>query len=184
MLPVKTKNAFLQKAKDLGATAAKFVAVRDIPLGAWTRLKCQFGCGSYGKNLCCPPYTPDAERMKTILADYGSALLIQYACELKNENDWEEIDGKMSYALLDILLELEKAAFIHNYYKAFALKAGCCALCKACTLTQCRFPYKARPSMEACGIDVFALTKKAGMAVKVLPEKTKNIVVYGLILIE
>jgi len=184
MLTQTFKTAFAKQAEKLGASASKFIAVKDIPLGHWTRLKCQYGCGSYGKNLCCPPYTPDADTMEKLLQEYKGACLVQYTCSLTDPEDWSEIDRKMSQDLLAILLALEKMAFTQNYYKAFALKAGNCYLCPECTLTTCRFPHKARPSMEACGIDVFALVRQAGFKIKVLPEHTHELQVYGLILLE
>jgi predicted metal-binding protein len=46
------------------------------------------------------------------------------------------------------------------------LGAGSCFICKKCTYTDgkpCRFPEKAFPSVEACGIDVMSLSKSAGV---------------------
>jgi predicted metal-binding protein len=46
------------------------------------------------------------------------------------------------------------------------LGAGACFICKKCTYRDgkpCRFPEKAFPSVEACGIDVMSLSKSAGV---------------------
>jgi len=46
------------------------------------------------------------------------------------------------------------------------LGAGSCSICKKCTYMEgepCRFPEKAFPSVEACGIDVMSLSKTAGV---------------------
>ena len=44
--------------------------------------------------------------------------------------------------------------------------AGPCMVCKTCSCIDaepCRFPEKAHPSLEACGIDVIRLCKKVGV---------------------
>lgn len=42
----------------------------------WVRLKCQFGCGGYGRRLTCPPYSPTPERTRAVLDEYGVAILV------------------------------------------------------------------------------------------------------------
>jgi predicted metal-binding protein len=62
----------------------------------------------------------------------------------------------------------EKKAFEKGFHFATGLIGGCCRLCEECVAVQsgqpCRFPFKARPSMEAMGIDVIATTEKADLA--------------------
>jgi predicted metal-binding protein len=45
-------------------------------------------------------------------------------------------------------------------------------------------PKLARPSMEACGIDVYATVHNNGFPVKVLTAKEEKANYYGLLLIE
>ncbi len=63
----------------------------------------------------------------------------------------------------------EKKAFAEGFLFAAGFIGGCCRLCDECVAVrggiQCRFPFKARPSMEAMGIDVIATAKKVGMPV-------------------
>lgn len=186
MLTKKSKEALLGKAKELGASGGKFIRIKDIPVGAWTRMKCQYGCPNFGKTLCCPPYTPDYAATQDFLQGYKHALLLQYKYEFKAEeaNNWVEVDKNLSNELLQLLLAVEKEAFLANYYKAFALKAGRCHLCETCTLTYCRHPQEARPSMEACGIDVMAVVNKAGFKAQILKGPVRELAIYGLVLIE
>lgn len=90
----------------------------------------------------------------------------------------------MSNGLLDILLTLEREAFLQNHYKAFALKAGRCRLCDQCSLTKCVHPTKARPSLEACGIDVMALANDNGYSAEILQGPVQELKIYGLLLVE
>lgn len=175
-----------EKAKGLGASAAVPVKVASIKTGLWTRMKCQYGCPNYGQTLCCPPHTPDAEFMKKFLADYTWSLLVQMTIPFDADKvtDWNEYDKKINFALTDLVIGVEKEAFLMNYYKAFGLKAGRCRLCDECTLTRCRHPDRARPSAEACGIDVMALARDNGFDSRVIRGPVKDIKIYGLILLE
>ncbi len=175
------------KALEAGASAAKTVEVAKIKTGAWTRMKCQFGCPNYGATLCCPPYAPDYETTQKFLAEYRCAIIVEYTAHLASgagPEDFVKADMKISNGLLDILLSLERDAFLLNHYRAFALKAGRCRLCDKCNLKKCVNPTKARPSLEACGIDVFALANDNGFKMEVITGPITELKVYGLVLIE
>ena len=69
----------------------------------------------------------------------------------------------------EIAAKIELMAFADGYYLAAAFGSGTCfsLLCdrKPCQVLDngiCRFPLKARPSMEAVGMDVFGLVTKVG----------------------
>ena len=50
---------------------------------------------------------------------------------------------------------VEKRLKDKGFSKAFGLSAKPCDLCDPCTIaTNCQFPEKARPTLQACGIDV------------------------------
>lgn len=169
-----------------GASAACPVDVDKIKRGTWPRMKCQYGCAQYGSNLCCPPYTPDIGSMNRFLNEYRAGILVQYTrpMDLKHIGDWQEFDRSLNNDLLMVLLKVEKAAMMKNYYKAFALKAGRCGLCRVCNLKKCIHPESARPSMEACGINVFALTEEYGFSARMFKGPVKQVSVYGLVLVE
>jgi len=50
-------DKYIKKAKSMGITEAKIIDPKSVVVGDWVRLKCQYGCGGYGKNLTCPPYS-------------------------------------------------------------------------------------------------------------------------------
>ncbi len=181
----KQKKSLEEIALKAGARSVRYISSADIPLAQWPRMKCQYGCPNYGQTLCCPPYTPGLEDMQRFVREYQTAMLVEYRAALPDgKTGWEAFDAKINTSLLTILLEIERAAFFQNCYKAFALKAGKCRLCDTCNLQRCLHPDKARPSAEACGIDVFALAERAGYTMKVMDRPEKEFSIYGLVLLD
>ena len=81
--------------------------------------------------------------------------------------------------------DLERFAFLKGYYKAFAFHSGPCDLCAECDVeAPCCHPTEARPSMEACGIDVFATARAAGLPIDVVSGKEQQPDFYALLLLE
>lgn len=157
------------RALDLGAKAVKVVKPRDIVTGHWVRYKCQFGCGGYGESLVCPPYTPTPEETRKVLGDYRTAILFEAGRRKPKE----------------IAVVLEREVFLAGYYKAFGLGSGPCPLCAKCAFDKgCRHPYGARPSMEACGIDVFATARRHGFTINVVRTHKDEQHHFGLVLVE
>ena len=74
--------------------------------------------------------------------------------------------------------------FLDGYYKALAFGSGPCKLCPSCAPEGCRFPGKAVPAMEACGIDVFATARAHGLEVRTLRVLGEERSHFGLILVE
>jgi predicted metal-binding protein len=79
---------------------------------------------------------------------------------------------------------LEQDAFFNGYYKALGFGAGPCWLCKKCNLEHCVHPLQARPSMESCGIDVYATVRGHGFPIEVVRDRSQVPDRYGLILLE
>ncbi|MFH1228295.1 MAG: DUF2284 domain-containing protein [Planctomycetota bacterium] len=158
----------LKRALHLGVKGAKIIRTNSIVTAGWVRLKCQFGCDGYGGRLTCPPYAPAPAQTKEMLAHYKYALLIH---------------GDKQTNVRNIAVILERDIFLDGYHKALGLGAGPCTLCARCSKT-CKHPDKARPSMEACGIDVFGTARKNRFPIEVLKKKNANRNYYGLVLIE
>jgi len=86
-----------------------------------------------------------------------------------------------------MLVELEGDLFKDGYYKAFVFLAGPCHLCKECGKMKgevCQFGYKSRPSMEACGIDVYQTARNNGFFIEPLREKEETQNIYSLMLVD
>lgn len=156
-------------AVQMGALSAKIIAPADVVTGEWVRWKCQFGCGGFGTSLVCPPHTPRPAETRKLLDGYTRAVL------------FESPPGQTK----KIAVELERKLFLSGLYKAFGMGAGPCGLCETCTFQEgCRHPHQARPSMEACGIDVYATARKQGYTINVTRTRRDPQHYFGLVLIE
>jgi len=164
-------KCLIEKAIELGAADAVILDPAKVPVANWVRLKCQFGCGGWGRCLTCPPFTPEPERTSKILSEYKKAILVH---------------SKGSHpSIRKLMPELERFAFLQGYHKAFAFSSGPCDLCDECNLEgPCRHPREARPSMEACGIDVFGTAAAAGLPIHVATHRKDETNYYGLLLVE
>jgi predicted metal-binding protein len=161
---------FCQMAKDMGATGAKVISPQNVVTAAWVRLKCQYGCGGYGKRLTCPPYSPTPEETRKILDSYKHAILLR---------------GDSNAEASDVAVKLEREIFLRGYYKAFAMGSGPCKHCQQCDTSKlCNHPYKARPAMEASGIDVFHTARSSGFSIDVVTSHEQKGDYYGLVLID
>ncbi|RLG79107.1 MAG: hypothetical protein DRO40_13205 [Thermoprotei archaeon] len=72
-----------------------------------------------------------------------------------------------------------------GYYTSFGMACGPCNLCPECNVKEgvCLKPHVARPSMEACGIDVFATARNTGFQLKVLTSYEQQPTCFGLVLV-
>jgi predicted metal-binding protein len=168
-------ESYCKKALELGVQGAKGIDPRSIITAEWVRMKCQYGCSGYGKNLCCPPHTPTPALTQKVIDSYGKAILLHR--KLKK--------GERSKDFNAIIVRLEREIFLDGYYKAWSMGAGPCRLCKECDPNGfCRHGLEARPSMESCGIDVFKTARDNGFPIDVVqsPEDERN--GYGVILVE
>ena len=166
---------WLDAARRLGAAEAKPIHPTSVVTAPWVRLKCQFGCGGYGKCLTCPPHSPTPDQTRQVLDCYRLAVLLHNPVQAGG-SDWTSIDQVVS--------DLEREAFLAGHYKAFAFGCGPCSLCAECTLDDCTHPSRARPSMEAAGIDVYATARANGLPIQVVTDHSCPQNYYGLVLIE
>jgi predicted metal-binding protein len=151
------------------AVGSTFVEPERIVLAHWTRFKCQYGCPSYNKNLCCPPYSPSLDETRRIIAEYSVGLLVYF---------------NTMTGVSEAVAGIEREIFLIKYHKVIGFGAGPCTLCKECSLDGCLFPQQARPSMEACSIDVYGTVRQSGLTLEVLTSRNEEVNSYGLLLIE
>jgi predicted metal-binding protein len=156
-------------ATALGAVEAKIVTPSSVVTAEWVRMKCRYGCDGYGSSWCCPPRSPEPEQTRRVLDCYTTALLAHFGSDVR---------------VTRAMVKLEREAFLAGWYKSLAFGAGPCSLCKECDKEVCRNAEHARPSMEACGIDVFATARANGFPIEVLKERSSAENCYGLLLIE
>lgn len=162
-------DGLLEHAREWGAGDARVIDSGTVVTAAWVRMKCQFGCGAYGTSRCCPPNTPTPQQMREVIDGYQRAILVH--CK-----------GNASPGA--IISRLEREAFLGGYYKALGLGAGPCRVCEKCKRSRCDHPEEARPSMEACGIDVYATVRANGFPIEVLKDRTCEKNFYSLLLLD
>jgi len=164
-----TPREMVAMALELGAVGAKVVSPASVVTGEWVRWKCQFGCGGWGRSLVCPPHSPPPERTRKMLDEYGRAVLFETP----------RGEGKR------IAAALERKLFLAGFYKAFGLGSGPCHLCDECAFDEgCRHADEARPSMEACGIDVYATVRGHGFPIEVVRTHDDPQHYYGVVLVD
>jgi len=160
------------RAVELGARESKIIEVKTVKTAAWVRYKCQFGCSGFAESLTCPPYSPTPDETRKILNSFKKAILIH--CQSGSHVD-----------ISKVVIQIEKEAFLAGYYKALGMGAGPCRLCAECNLKgDCRHREKARPSMEACGIDVYSTARSNGFSINTLDSAKCRADYFGLVLIE
>ena len=170
----KDLERYRQQAIEMGAADAKIIPADMVVLDERVRLKCWIGrCYNYGQSANCPPYTPEPEFMRQAFRRYQWALLFRQ--EIQPSTDFTDIEKfgkegeKHNRETLEIAAAVESLAFRDGYYLATGFSCGSCKgslcngqYCQVLDSRRCRFPLRARPSMEAVGIDVFGLAAKVG----------------------
>lgn len=161
-------DKYIKMLEKEGADPAIIIDPKEVVTAPWTVFKCQFGCSSYGHNHCCPPKTPSYDKTRKILDCYSTGILFR-------------IHGWNATAMA---FRCSREIFLDGYYKTIAFGSGMCKLCQSCDPAGCRQPERAIPSMEACGIDVFATARHFGLEIDTLrcPDEKRNH--FGLVLIE
>ena len=183
--------------QDIKPISTDMIAVAD-----WVRFKCRYGCRAYGKHLCCPPYAPTPEEMRKVVAEYKTAILARFEAVPGPGTDPKHLHHYLMNSITHLhktVYQLEIKAFLSGYYKALGFYAMPCALCETCVaeeklekneeaslldITKCRHKDMMRPSMEACGVDVFKTLENAGYSPRVLKSYSEKVVLFGMVLLE
>jgi predicted metal-binding protein len=126
----------------------------------------QNACGQYNRNHMCPPAIKGIEEWKEEIFSYTNAVLVSKVYPTEGGYDFKAwFEGIRDFQ--KTLAGLKEAVEARFPGKRFLfLGAGGCFMCDKCTYPEgkpCRFPKKAFPSLEACGIDVMSLSKSVGL---------------------
>lgn len=166
---------YCKRAMEMGIDRAKVIDPRSVVTAEWVRMKCQFGCTGFGIRLCCPPHTPAPDITRKVVDSYKKAILLHRS--LKKDEKTKVFN--------ESIVRLEIEVFLEGYYKALSMGSGPCRLCKECETTRpCKHGDVARPSMEACGIDVFKTARENGFPIDVLKSAEEARNCFGLILVD
>ncbi|MFX1256897.1 MAG: DUF2284 domain-containing protein [Promethearchaeota archaeon] len=175
----------LIKSKSKSEGYAKLITTDKIVIDPRVRWKCRIPiCFGYGMSLNCPPHSPTAEEMREIVDCYTHGILVSYYPPPKHH----VFPGFVTKGIGDVSLlnqmvsEIEAEATYLGYYFAMGFKGGPCAgcgflspeyiaelmkqkksvPCPALEGQMCPQYLRARPALEACGVDVFATVINCG----------------------
>lgn len=165
---------FRLKAIEFGASMAKIIPAEWVQIDERVRLKCSIPlCPHYDRSVFCPPHTPSPDLMRKSLARYRHAIL--FALDVVPAEDFSDrsiqrkAGADWAKKTFEIVGRIETLAFGNGYYLAMGFGQASCqkALCgqERCLVLGggvCPYPLKARPSMEAVGMDVYGLVTQAG----------------------
>jgi len=163
---------FIDLARKLGADHAVPFKIANIVFDPRTLLKCMFGCSDWGKGNTCPsrPGSLKPWEYRKIFEKYAWGIIIH------------STDKKLSQ---DISFEIEKQAFLEGCYFAFSLSD--CAICGECAGHRdedCTNPKKARPALQAVGIDVFKTVHQFDLPLQTLKDENQPQNWYSAVFIE
>ncbi len=193
-------SELIEIAQKAGATAARIIPSGLVAIDARVRLKCEVPrCAGYGQYLTCPPHVMSVDAFSRIRSGYQWGLLVQVEAKDIDSTDKgkgridqvilkenKELHRPFKLKLLEVVEAVESAAFKKGMRFAAGLVGGSCVLCERCVDDKyskaCRHPFRARPPMEAVGIDVVKTAKNAGLPIHL--SSSKNVVWTGLILLD
>lgn len=156
-----------------GADRAVLISTEQVVVDNRVRLKCRVPiCKNYNHCLMCPPNTLTVEEFRGLLSQYSQALLLQIKAKGRSEADIIEAELQVQ----NLISDLETKALMAGNYFVAGFGAAHCRLCPECvgvhSKEQCRHPFRARPSMEAVGIDIYQTSANSGIPVNLLdPEE-------------
>ncbi|MBC8466389.1 MAG: DUF2284 domain-containing protein [Deltaproteobacteria bacterium] len=167
---------YCQYALEQGADEAQVVDASKIPVEDAVAFKCRVPrCFGYNNCAQCPPHAPKPAEIRQLLKSYTHGVLFVSRVDSKLlKRDRNDKKRKAAFrAILEIVSKLESAAFYDGHYLAVGFSAGSCFSslcdpklgCQVLNGENCRFALKARPSMEAVGMNVYNLIASSGWEV-------------------
>lgn len=169
---------FKALALEWGASEAAVIPAADVVVDERVRLKCTVPrCLRAGETPNCPPYAPDLELVRAAFNHFEWAVLVR--CDVAPIEAYAPGSGKTKEERRqtlsfheqsgEVVYKLERQAYKDGYHLTMGFGGGSCKdylckglLCQFIDSGRCRFPHRARPAMEAMGIDVIDLANKAG----------------------
>jgi predicted metal-binding protein len=153
---------------------------QDVVVAEWVRMKCLFGCDEPGLHKTCPPNAPSVDQTRSVVGEFERAILLEAGSIVGADRSDDE-----SRRLNEVGLALERELFLAGFHKAWLMGAGPCDVCGACTRGEdCPTPERARPSMEGCGLDVYATARNAGRQIEVVRTRQDGYRFFALILVD
>jgi predicted metal-binding protein len=160
----------------------KWIKSQDIVVAQWVRLKCMFGCPSYGKKAACPPNVPSVDECQKFFSEYQNVVLFHF------EKQVEVPEARYAWCLEENknLLALEREVFLAGFVKAFLLIMDECRLCENCSgeRSKCKNQKLSRPGPEALAVDVYSTVRRQGYFIQVLENYKKPMNRFAFLLVD
>jgi predicted metal-binding protein len=184
LVPFPLLQRLREAGRNYGLDDIRPFPCEDIIVADWVNLKCRYGCSRYNRSWCCPPATPEPDRVRQILSEYSQALLLQGSHRFP---EFYRDDSRKRAELVRCwkgTVSLERLIFLEGYHKAFSLVGESCGLCKNCTYPKnCRFPQEKRPSVVSFSIDMVGTLHRLGITPHVATDKSEPFTFYAIILL-
>jgi predicted metal-binding protein len=161
------QEALIKDALEANAQFAAIVDIAKIHFHEEFRTACERNaCGRYNTCWVGPPAIGPISECIAKVRKYPQGLLFQTVHQIESSLDWKGMmrsadDHKKVFRSL-----IRRIKRKYHFNELFPLDAGCCKICKTCAYLKgkpCRHPDEAVSSVEACGIDVIAMEKEAGI---------------------
>jgi predicted metal-binding protein len=182
---------YRELALELGASEAAIIPASTVEIDERVRLKCLVPrCLRAGETPNCPPHAPDLDLVRRAVARFSWAIL--FKCDVGPIEEYAPGSGTtraekrrvLSFhrQSADVVCGLERQAYKDGYHLAMGFGGGSCKdylcqgmICQFMDSGRCRFPHRARPAMEAVGIDVVSLIDKVGWSAYALLDDLSQI---------
>ncbi|MDH7488011.1 MAG: DUF2284 domain-containing protein [Anaerolineae bacterium] len=165
-----------------GFSDLRWIDPTEIAVAEWVRMKCAYGCSSYGRKAACPPNLPSVADCRQFFHEYAVAAVFHFARRVDETEDRLPWTREVNRGLM----QLERDVFLSGHFKAFLLLMAPCSLCDTCVpaRAECKHPKLARPTPEGMAVDVFTTVRKLGYPIEVLSDYAQTMNRYAFLLVE
>jgi predicted metal-binding protein len=176
-----SKNDLEETFRKHGFTDYRWIHPKDIVVANWVRMKCVYGCPTYGECASCPPNTPPVSECRDLFDEYSDIAIFHIPLKVENPDDRKKVMSEITRKLLG----LEKEVFLSGNVKTFLLPPDSCSLCTECVSSRedCKHPNLSRPPPEALAMDVYSTVRVVGFPIDVLQEFTDTMNRYAFLLV-
>jgi len=160
----------------------KWLNPEDIVVSQWVRMKCEFGCSSYGKVASCPPNIPSVKECKRFFREYRHSIVLHFQKVAPDKAERKTWSARTNLKLV----KLERDIFMAGYPKAFLLFMDSCEICAECVpeRAHCKEPEMSRPTAEGMAVDVFSTVSTLGFPIQVLTDRSQPMNRYAFLMID
>jgi len=160
----------------------KWFDPKAIIVSQWVRMKCEYGCPSYGRIASCPPNTPSVEECRRFFSEYTAGLVFHF----QKVAPEREVRFAWSVKTNVALTKVERDIFLAGYPKAFLLFMDSCHICPECVATryECKEAKLSRPTPEGMSVDVYETVRQLGFPIEVLTDLSDKMDRYAFLLVE